>query len=59
MDEEIIYSINIKDIQNVSREILNRELSSDELDLVKESVPKWINWFDAIENAISENLDEN
>lgn len=52
MKEEIIYSLNISDIQTVATEILNRELSEDEVEQVRDLVAEKINWFDAIEAAI-------
>lgn len=54
MEEEIIYSLNTKDIQIVAENVLGRQLSDKELDYVKESVPKQIDWFTAIEIAIHE-----
>lgn len=54
MKEEVIYSLNIADIQAVAKEILDRELAENELTEVKELVPKKIKWFDAIEAAIWE-----
>ena len=55
MEEDIIYSINIGDIQTVAKEVLKRALTEQELMQVAESVPKYIDWFLAIENAIWEN----
>ena len=49
---EIIYSLNTSDIQTVANEILNRELSEDEIEQIKGLVADNINWFDAIESAI-------
>ncbi len=52
----IIYSINVADIQEVSQEVLDRRLTKKELDEVKVSVGDYIDWFQAIENAISEHV---
>ena len=50
--EKIIYSINIEDVQNVAVQELERKLTAKELRLVKEKVGDYINWYEAILNAI-------
>ena len=50
--KKIIYSLNIEDIQTVAQETLSRDLTDKELELVIEQVPRYIHWFDAIDNAI-------
>lgn len=57
-DEEIIYSINIRDIQNVADEVLERRLTRKELILVKRSVGDYIDWFQAIDNAINKHINK-
>ena len=52
MKEEIIYSLNTSDIQIVANEILNRDLSENEIEQIKDLIADNINWFDAIEAAI-------
>ena len=54
MKEEIIYFLSTDDIQTVAKDVLDRELSAEELLHIKELVPKYIDWFSAIENAIYE-----
>ena len=54
--EEIVYSINIDDIQEVANQVLERRLTNKELALVRESVGDYIDWFQAVENAISEHV---
>ncbi len=49
---EIIYSINVGDIQQVANQILDRKLTEKELVLVEESIGDYIDWFQAIENSI-------
>jgi len=56
--EEIVYGINIDDIQEVSMQVLERPLTDAEIALVKESVGDYIDWFQAIENAIQKHVDE-
>ena len=52
--EKIIYSINIEDIQNVAEQELERKLTAKELRLVEDKVGNYINWYEAILNAINE-----
>jgi hypothetical protein len=55
-DEEIIYSLNVNDLQEVSNEVLERRLTKQEVASVKESVGDYIDWFQAIEDAIHEHV---
>lgn len=50
--EKIIYSINIEDVQNVAEQELERKLTAKELKLVEGKVGDYINWYEAILNAI-------
>ncbi len=52
--EKIIYSINIEDVQNVAEQELERKLTVKELRLVEDKVGDYINWYEAILNAINE-----
>ena len=54
--EEIVYSINISDIQEVSNDVLERPLTKKEINLVEKSVGNYIDWFQAIEHAIREHV---
>lgn len=56
--EEIVYSINIDDIQEVADQVLERPLTKKELALVQKSVGDHIDWFQAIEFAIQEHIKE-
>ena len=52
--EKIIYSINIEDVQNVAEQESERKLTAKELRLVEDKVGGYINWYEAILNAIYE-----
>jgi hypothetical protein len=56
--EEIVYSINVDDLQEVSSEVLERGLTKREIALVGNSVGNYLDWFQAIEHAIRENVRE-
>jgi len=51
-DNEIIYSINIEDIQTVAAEELGRLLTEDELKIISNELGEYINWYDAIVAAL-------
>lgn len=57
-DEEVVYSINVGDIQDVANQVLERRLTMKEILLVKESVGDYVDWFQSIENAIHKCIQE-
>jgi hypothetical protein len=50
----IVYSLNIEDIQTVAIQEIDRELTEDEIEKVKDLIGEKINWYDAILNSIIE-----
>jgi hypothetical protein len=56
LDEEIVYSINVNDLQEVADQVLERRLTKKELALVRESVGDYVDWFQAIESAIHKHI---
>mgnify|MGYP001411059517 CR=1 FL=1 len=56
---DIIYSLNIEDIQTVAIQEMDRELTDDEIEKVKDLIGGKINWYDAILNSIIEEVDLN
>lgn len=55
-NEEIVYSINVGDLQEVSQEVLERPLTAREITVVQGAVGNYIDWFQAIEHAIREKV---
>ena len=53
---DIVYSLNIEDIQTVAIQEIDRELTGDEIEKVKNLIGDKINWYDAILNAIIEKI---
>jgi hypothetical protein len=49
---KIVYSINVNDLQNVSKRVLERQLTNEEIAVLERSLGDFIHWFDVIENAI-------
>jgi hypothetical protein len=54
--KKIVYSINIADIQEVAYQVLDRKLNNEEIEKIKESIGDYLDWFQAIENAINEHI---
>jgi hypothetical protein len=51
-----VYEISVADLQDVAREVLERELTDEEVVAVGNSVGHYIDWFQAIENAITQHV---
>ena len=51
-EDEIIYSLNIADLQLVANDFLNRNLNDDEIEKVIKKIPDYIDWHEAIDNSI-------
>lgn len=55
-NDRIVYSINVDDIQEVAKQVLERNLTKEEVILVEESMGDYLDWFQAIENSILERI---
>lgn len=53
---DIIYSLNIEDIQTVAVQEIDRELTEYEIEKITDSIGEKINWYDAIYNSIIEKI---
>jgi hypothetical protein len=51
-NEETVYKLSVEDLQLVAKEVLERELTREEIAAVGNAVGDYIDWFQAIENAI-------
>ena len=51
--ERAVYEISVDDLQRVATEVLERKLSYEEITNVGKSLGDYIDWFQAIENAIN------
>lgn len=52
--KEIIYSLNIEDIQTVATQEINRELTDNEIENILVLIAARIRWYDAIAESINE-----
>lgn len=57
-NEEIIYSLNIDDVQTVAEQEVGRPLSQKDIKIIKEFIEENINWYDAIADAIHKYISE-
>jgi hypothetical protein len=51
-----VYELSVADLQDVAKEVLERELTDEEVVAVGNSVGNYIDWFQAIENAIHQQV---
>ena len=58
-NNEIVYSLNVEDIQTVATQEIERELTDDEIEKIKDLIAEKISWYDAIAAAIDEMIVEN
>ncbi|MBW6534721.1 MAG: hypothetical protein K0B11_06910 [Mariniphaga sp.] len=56
MKDKIIYSLNENDVQTVAEQEIGRRLSLEEINAIEDDVAENINWYEAIANAILENI---
>lgn len=56
--DQIVYSLNEEDIQTVANQELERDLSSQEIEKIKDTIAEKINWYDAIAEAIEERISD-
>lgn len=55
---DIIYSLNIDDVQTVAMEEIGRELSLSEIKSIENLIGDNINWYDAILDAINAKIQQ-
>ncbi len=55
-EKEIIYSLNIEDIQTVAEENFVRKLNREEIEKIIDPIANKISWYDTIYDAIKDNL---
>ena len=54
--ERTVYELSVDDLQRVAIEVLGRKLTDNEIAVVGNSVGDYVDWFQAIENAINIHL---
>ncbi|WP_315100166.1 hypothetical protein [Capnocytophaga sputigena] len=51
---DIVYFLTKEDLKKLSNEVLNRDLTTEEVTLLESKIGNYIDWYDSIENAIEE-----
>ena len=51
---DIVYFLTKEDLQTVSNEVLNRDLTTEEVALLESKIGNYIDWYDSIEKSIEE-----
>jgi DNA replicative helicase MCM subunit Mcm2 (Cdc46/Mcm family) len=54
--KEVIYSLCIEDIQTVAELEIERELTIEEINNIKDLISEKIDWYEAIANSIAEEI---
>lgn len=57
MKNETIYVLTKEDIQNVAQQEIGRDLTSAEIQKIKDTIADKINWYDAIADTINEKFE--
>lgn len=57
MSKKIIYQLVIDDLQEAAMETINRKLTLDEIETIREKIADRIEWFDAISGVIRESFE--
>jgi hypothetical protein len=52
----VVYSLCIEDINTVAEQEIERTLTIDEIDRIKDHIATRINWYDAISDAIHQGI---
>ena len=58
INDRIVYSVNVSDIQEVANQVLERDLTKKEISLIEDSIADHIDWFQTIEDAICKHITE-
>jgi len=54
--ERVVYSLNVEDIQSLAMQEIDRELTAEEIQKVEERLDHYIDWYQAIDSAISDTV---
>lgn len=57
--DDIIYSLNMEDVQTVAQEEFGRILSKSEIDIIAEKIGNHIDWYSIILETIHQHLEIN
>lgn len=53
-----IYQLTVEDLQNVANDLLNRELTNKEIELLEDKIVDYIDWYSIIQDLIDLYIEE-
>lgn len=53
-----IYQLTVEDLQNVANDLLNRELTNKEIELLENKIVDYIDWYSIIQDLIDLYIEE-
>lgn len=53
---DILYSINVQDVQDVAHREYNRQLNQEEVKSVAHKLGEYIDWYEAVNTAVAETI---
>jgi hypothetical protein len=53
---DILYSINVQDVQDVAHSEFDRELNDKEIESVARKLGEYIDWYEAVISAVSQTI---
>ena len=59
MKDRVIYQLTEEDLQIVSNDLLDRNLTEQEVSLLEEKIGNYIDWYNIIEDVIRLNIETN
>ena len=59
MKDRVIYQLTEEDLQTVSNDLLDRNLTEQEVSLLEEKIDNYIEWYNIIEDVIRLNIETN
>jgi len=52
----IVYSINVQDVQDVAQREFDRELNDKEMESVAAKLGEYIDWYEAVNTAVAQTI---
>jgi len=53
---DILYSINVQDVQDVAYREYSRQLNQEEVESVARKLGEYVDWFEAVNTAVAETI---
>ncbi|HYA94483.1 MAG TPA: hypothetical protein VEK32_23595 [Thermodesulfobacteriota bacterium] len=56
--KDILYSINVQDVQDVAQREFDRKLNEKEMESVAAKLGEYIDWYEAVNTAVAQTIQE-